>query len=250
MKSERSLAVSTILIGNADKREVPICSVDTLAGKEDMTLVAAAQLGNREAFGILVERHEQRLLFFALRMTRNRQDAEDVVQQSFQKAFTHLNKFEGKSSFSTWLTSVATNEALMLLRKGRGSREVPMGDASGNEETAFAPEIPDSSPGPEDRYSQSERKRILSAAINQLTPGIRRAIELRELRELSTEETARVMGLTVQAVKARLFHGRKKLREALKSIVASAWMSGKQTVRPGSNSKAISRNRFAFNAGD
>jgi RNA polymerase sigma-70 factor (ECF subfamily) len=242
--------VSTILIGNPNKQEAPISPVDTLTGKGDTTLVTAAQQGNREAFGILVERHEKKVFFFALRMTRNRQDAEDVVQQSLQKAFSHINKFEGKSSFSTWLTSVATNEALMLLRKKRGSRDLPIGDASGNEETAIAPEIPDSSPGPEDNYSQHERKQILSAAMNQLTPGVRKAIELRELRELSTEETARVMGLTVQAVKGRVFHGRKKLREILKRIVESTWRSGRQTLVESRNAKGISRDRFAFNAGD
>jgi RNA polymerase sigma-70 factor (ECF subfamily) len=183
-------------------------------------------------------------------MTRNRQDAEDVVQQSFQKAFTHLEKFEAKSSFSTWLTRIAINEALMLLRRGRGSHEVAIDDANGNEESAFVPEIADSSPDPEDSYSQRERKRILSAAMNQLTPGVRKAIELRELNELSTVETARVMGLSVQAVKGRIFHGRKKLRETLKRIIESTWMSRKQTVRSGSNGKAVSRESFAFNTGD
>jgi RNA polymerase sigma-70 factor (ECF subfamily) len=242
--------VSTIHIDNTNKQEASISSVDTLVGKADATLVTVAQQGNREAFEILVARHEQRIYFYALRITRNRQDAEDVVQQSLQKAFTHLNKFEGKSSFSTWLISVVTNEALMLLRKSRGSRELPIEDASGNEETIFAPEIPDSGPDPEDNYSQHERERILSAAMNQLTPGVRQAIELRELRELSTEETARVMGLTVQAVKGRVFHGRKKLHGILKRIVESTWMSRKQASRASGNTKGISRERFAFNAGD
>jgi DNA-directed RNA polymerase specialized sigma24 family protein len=127
---------------------------------------------------------------------------------------------------------------------------VPIEVASGDEETISAPEIPDSAPDPEDNYSQHERERILSAAMNQLTPGVRKAIELRELRELSTEETARVMGLTVQAVKGRVFHGRKKLREILKRIVESTWMSREQTLRASSSTKGISRERFAFNAGD
>jgi RNA polymerase sigma-70 factor (ECF subfamily) len=138
----------------------------------------------------------------------------------------------------------------MLLRKSRGSREIPIEEGSGNEETALAPEIPDSGPGPEDSYSQSERKRILSAAMNQLTPGVRKAIELRELRELSTEETARVMGLTVQAVKGRVFHGRKQLRDTLKRIFESTWRSGRQTLGESRNAKGISRERFAFDSGD
>jgi RNA polymerase sigma-70 factor (ECF subfamily) len=250
MKSERSRAVSTIPVDDVDKREAPISSADILVGKADVTLVTAAKQGNSEAFELLARRHEKRLFFCALRMTRNRQDAEDVVQQSLQKAFTHLSKFEGRSSFATWLTSVAINEALMLLRKGRGSREVPIGDASGKEEIAFALEIPDSSAGPEDSYSQGERKRILSGAMNQLTPGVRRAIELRELRELSTEETARVMGLSVEAVKGRVFHGRRKLRKTLKRIFGSTWKSGRPAPGESRNAKGISRERFAFDSGD
>lgn len=242
--------MSTILINSTKKQEASISSVETLVGNGDATLVTAAQEGNREAFGILAARHKQQIFFFALRITHNRQDAEDVVQQSLQKAFTHLNKFQGKSSFSTWLTSVAANEALMLLRKSRGTREVPIDDASGNEETISAPEIPDSGPTPEDSYSQREQKRILSAAMNQLTPRVRKAIELREIHELSTEETARVMGLTVQAVKGRVFHGRKKLRECVKRIVGSTWVCRKQTLPASSSTKGISRERFALNAGD
>jgi RNA polymerase sigma-70 factor (ECF subfamily) len=175
--------------------------------------------GNREAFEILVQRHQRRILAIALRFTRVREDAEDIVQQSFQKAFVHLHKFKGKSSFSTWLTRIAINEALMLLRRGRGLREVSIDDSSGNEDTAFGPEIADPAPNPEDSYSQRERKRILSAAMDELTLGTRTAIELRELGELSTKETARAMGLSVGAVKARVFHGRRILRERLKHYV-------------------------------
>jgi RNA polymerase sigma-70 factor, ECF subfamily len=143
-------------------------------------------------------------------------DAEDIVQQSFQNAFVHLHRFEGKSSFATWLTRIAINEALMLLRRGRALREVPINDLSGNEETALEREMPDSRAGPESAFLQVERSRILSAAMNKLTPRIRKTIELRELGELPVKEVARVMGLSVGAVRARVFHGRKKLHKALK----------------------------------
>ena len=226
MKAESEGAVAENLTVSNRKREALSVSPGALAEKGDMTLVAAAKLGNREAFEILVERHERRIFFSAMRITRNRQDAEDVVQQSFQKAFIHLNKFEGKSSFSTWLTSVAINEGRMLLRKNRGQREVAIEDSARNEETAFVPEIADSSPSPEDSYCMKERERILSAAMNGLTPGVRKAIELREIGQLSTKETARAMGLSIGAVKARVFHGRRKLRERLKLKlnVGQAWM--------------------------
>jgi RNA polymerase sigma-70 factor (ECF subfamily) len=149
------------------------------------------------------------------------------VQQTFQKAFTHVCKFEARSSFSTWLTRIAINEALMLMRKGRGLREVSIDDASGNEETAVRLEIPDSGPSPESSYSQREREKILSSSLDELSHGTRRAIQLRELDGRSTEETARIMGISVGAVKARVFYGRRKLLQKLKRYVGSAWTSGR-----------------------
>jgi len=108
----------------------------------------------------------------------------------------------------------------MLQRKGRGLREVSIDDSNANEETAPPPEIPDSRPDPEASYSQREWGRVLSSAMNELSPGIRKAIQLRELDELSIRETARIMGLSITAVKSRVFHGRKKLRETLQRHVA------------------------------
>ena len=150
------------------------------------------------------------------RITRNREDAEDVVQQSFQKAFIHLKEFEGQALFSTWLTRIAINEALMLLRRNHGLQEVPIKESSTKLEGALPLDFLDSAPNPEDSCLDREQKQILSAALNKLRPGIRKAIELRELGELSTEETALVMGLSVAAVKGRVFHGRRKLRETLR----------------------------------
>ena len=196
-------------------------SPDRLAGREDVALVAGAKTGDARAFELLVQRHEAKIFSLAQRMTRNREDAEDVVQQSLQKAFIHLRKFQGESLFSTWLTRIAINEALMLLRRRRGTREVPMVESTTEGETGVPLDIPDSGPSPEDSCLQREQERILSAAVSQLTPGMRKAIELRELRELSTGETAQVMGLSVAAVKARVFHGRRKLRQTLKRYVES-----------------------------
>jgi len=203
---------------------------DRLVAQEDAALVAGAKTGDARAFELLVQRHEGKIFSLAYRMTRNREDAEDVVQQSFQKAFIHLKKFEGESLFSTWLTRIAINEALMLLRRKRGSREVPIAETT-TEETALPLDIPDSGPNPEDSCLQREQERILSAAVNELTPGMREAIELRELGELSTGETAQVMGLSVGAVKARVFHGRRKLRKTLKRYVESARTYGNQALR-------------------
>jgi len=191
-------------------------SANRLVAEEDASLVAAAKARDTRAFELLVERNERKIFSIAHRITRNREDAEDVVQQSFQKTFIHLTKFQGESLFSTWLTRIAINEALMLLRRKRGSREVPIAESTTEGETALLLDIPDSGPNPEDSCLQREQERILSAAVSELTPGMRKAIELRELGELSTRETARVMGLSVGAVKARVFHGRRKLRETLR----------------------------------
>ena len=223
MKPRRDLTVFPKFIDDVGKEEAAVASAYTLSDKGDITLVAAAKNENRQAFEVLVERHARRVFSAARKMTRTREDAEDVVQQSLQKAFTHLRQFEGKSAFSTWLTRITINEALILLRKGRERREVLISDSTEVEEAQFA--IPDSGPNPEDSYSQRERQRILFAALNELPHGTRRAFQLRELDERSTEETARIMGISVNAVKARLFHGRRKLRERLRRFVEPSWTS-------------------------
>jgi RNA polymerase sigma-70 factor (ECF subfamily) len=206
-------------------------SAGRLVAQEDAVLVAAAKTGEARAFELLVERHEGKIFSLAHRMTRNREDAEDVVQQSFQKAFIHLRTFQSQSLFSTWLTRIAINEALMLLRRRRGTHEVPIEESTREDETPRPLDFPDSGPNPEDSCSRREQERILSAALSELTPGTRKAIELRELGELSTRETAQVMGLSVGAVKARVFHGRKKLRQTLERYVKSTRAYGSRALR-------------------
>src|SRR6267154_2043993 len=183
---------------------------------QDAALVLAAKHGDGHAFEILVERYERRMLAIARRFTRIREDAEDIVQVSLQKAFVHLHKFEGKSSFSTWVTRIAINEALMWLRRGHGLREVSIDYLSGNEESAVRLEMPDSRACPESAFLQDERSRILSEAMEKLTLRTRTVLELRELGELSTREAAEIMGLAVGSEKAPVFQGRKKLRQVLK----------------------------------
>ena len=178
-------------------------------------LVAAAKNGNEQAFEILMKRYEQRILTIAQRYTRVDEDAKDVVQQTFQNAFVHLRRFEGKSSFSTWLTRIAINEALMLLRRRRALHEVPVDESSDLEENSQRPETCDPRPNPEADYTRREQVRLLFWAMGNLKPGLRRAVELSEIGELSTSETARRMGLSVAAVKGRLFHARRKLRQSL-----------------------------------
>ena len=147
-------------------------SANRLVAEEDASLVAAAKARDTRAFEVLVERNQRKILSMAHRITRNREDAEDVVQQSFQKAFINLQKFEGDSLFSTWLTRIAINEARMLLRRRRGSREVPIEESSMKAESALPLEFPDSAPNPEDSCLDREQEQVLSAALNKLRPGI------------------------------------------------------------------------------
>jgi len=193
-----------------DKPNGMILSLDP---KGDHAILLAAQSGDEQAFGILFKRYQRKIFAVALRYTRIPEDAEDIVQETFQKAFLHLDKFEGKSSFCTWLTRIAINEALMLLRRRRVVPQISVDDSSEGETAASS--MPEPGPDPEANYLKREEAEVLSAAINELTLRLRTAIELRELGELSTRETARRMSLSVAAVKARVFHGRRKLRETL-----------------------------------
>ncbi len=232
----------------ASRQPVDAQRQNTPGQEDEAALVLAAKSGDGQAFEILVERYQQRILATSRRFTRNREDAEDIVQQSFQKAFVYLHKFEGKSSFSTWLTRIAINEALMFLRKGRVLREVSIDDLSGNEGTAPALEIPDSRASPESAFLQSERNRVLSAAMNKLTPGIRTAIELRDLGELSTKKVARVLGLSIEAVKGRVYQGRRRLQRVLKR--ESIWMSGTQILQASREANGPSRHQLVCSFGD
>jgi RNA polymerase sigma-70 factor (ECF subfamily) len=183
----------------------------SISKDSDGALVAAAKRGHTEAFEELVLRHQRRVLVVAQRITNNREDAEDVAQESFHKAFLHLDAFQEKSRFSTWLTRIAMNEAFMLLRRRRGVVEVlPENPEDGVKSSSEA--FVDHNPNPEESCWQRERKQLLTEAINRLGPKIRSTIFLRDIEERSVEETAQILGTSVGAVKARVFQGRRKLR--------------------------------------
>ena len=179
----------------------------------DATLVAAAKIGRTAAFEKLVERHERRIFRLAQNLTQNRQDAEEVMQDAFFRAFTHLEGFKGDARFSTWLTRIAINEALMKLRRRRPT--VSLDDERETENDFVIHELEDWGPSPEQRYSQEELQRILSEAMAQLSPGLRVVTQLRDVEQLSTEETAQILGLSVSAVKSRSRRARLTLREML-----------------------------------
>jgi RNA polymerase sigma-70 factor (ECF subfamily) len=231
---------------NHNAQPTVACLTDPAA---EQMLVAAAKNGDEQAFETLFKRHRRKILGVVRRYAHVREDAEDIVQQSFQKAFVYLHKFEGKSSFSTWLTRIAINESLMLLRHCRTLREVSVDDHSEAEGNAASLEMPDSSPDPEASYLRRERARILSETLGNLRPGMRKAIELREIAELSTEETAQRLGVSVAAVKGRLFHARKKLQEKLSRYLKSNSTHRKNTTGIGDTTGHISHRHFCNAAG-
>ena len=218
--------------------------------REEYALLPAAKRGDSAAFEILCKQSANTVFRVARQMMRNNEDAEDVVQESFQQAFIHLKSFKGDSRFSTWLSRIAINAALMKLRKKHRKWDVSLDESAETEESSSRLDVEDQGPNPEQLYAQKERQRILSEALKELTPGMRKAIELRELGERSTEETARIMGISAAAVKARVFHGRRKLRERLKHYFGSAWTYGREASRTISNTRHISQDPAACSAGD
>jgi RNA polymerase sigma-70 factor (ECF subfamily) len=180
----------------------------------DEALVAATKGGDAQAFEELVLRHRQRVLAVAQRITKNREDSEDVTQESFHKAFLHLDTFQERSRFSTWLTRIVMNEAYMLLRRRRRVLEVlPEGPDAVPE--SVSPEFLDQRPSPEESCWRRERTQLLTAAIDRLAPKVRSTILLRHIEERSAEETAQILGTSIGAVKARVFQGRRRLRRTV-----------------------------------
>jgi len=181
----------------------------------DEALVAGAKMGHGSFFDELHERHRERMFRVARRITRHREDAQDAVQESFLCAYVHLGKFDERAKFSTWLTRIAINAALMKIRKNRVSREVRVEDA------ADAVELSDCVPNPEEICTRTEQKAALRDAIAKLRPRLRNVVELHDLQECSLHETAEALGISVAAAKGRLFHARAALRRTAKLKAAA-----------------------------
>jgi RNA polymerase sigma-70 factor (ECF subfamily) len=181
----------------------------------EAALVSMAKLGDSDAFVELSRLHANRLLRTIYQITRNWHDAEDALQDATLRAFSHLKDFQEKSSFYTWLTRIAINSALMILRKRRGCYEIPFDgiDDSGDSYERWEPRSPAESP--ESRLARQEREELLRDAILRLPQVLREAVELRQARGYSTREIAQALGITVPAVKSRLSRARVTLRTAL-----------------------------------
>jgi len=177
----------------------------------------ALKAGDRAEFARLVESHYELVYRLAIKMLNNPQDAEDVLQETFTKAFRHIGGFDGRSSLSTWLYRIATNEALMFLRRqkpGQISVEEPQGD---DEELQKPLEIVDWCCLPEEELMSAEAQRYLDEAVSRLPSSLRAAFVLRDIQGLSTLEAAEVLNLSETALKTRLSRARLQLRESLSS---------------------------------
>lgn len=182
---------------------------------DESALVLRAKNGDDEAFAELLNRYERKILRLAKNITNNDEDAEDVLQESFLKAYSHLADFKGDSRFYTWIVRIAVNESLMKLRRRKSDKTVSLDEQVDTGEELVAREVAVWDDTPEIRYSQDEMKKILDESVESLSPIFRSVFVLRDIEELSTEETAEVLGISIPAVKSRLLRARLQLREKL-----------------------------------
>jgi RNA polymerase sigma-70 factor (ECF subfamily) len=183
----------------------------------ESALVDRAQRGDLEAFESLVNRYERKIFRLAQNITQNKEDAEDVMQEAFVKAYQHLPDFQRNSRFYTWLVRIAVNQALMKLRKRRPN-VVSLDQELETQDDSVPRDVKDWGPSPEQRFEQTELRGILDAAIAELDPNYRIVFQLRDIEELSTEETADALDISVPAVKSRLLRARLRLRQKLDRI--------------------------------
>ena len=197
-------------------------ALQEVTGTKEASLLAAAKNGETAALDTLYRAHAEKLFRTVYRITRNREDAEDAVQDSLLRAFRHLKNFDGRSTFSTWLTRIGVNSALRILRKKRNSQEI---SAHGPRADATPWDVADCAPNPEKQCSERERERFLRVAIARLRPRFRRAVEFHALQDHSLQETAAQIGISVAAAKSRFFHGKAALckSKVLRKINEPSW---------------------------
>lgn len=201
----------TVIVRNV----LPMSTVSHHGVFDEAPLLLKAREGDAAAFTQLVNQYERKIYRLAKNITQNDEDAEDVLQETFLKAYEHLGNFHGDSKFYTWIVRIAVNEALMKLRKRKTSRTVPLDEPVDTGEENIVREIAVWEETPESRYSQEEVRDILDKAIESLKPDYRTVFILRDIEELSTEETAETLDISVPAVKSRLLRARLQLREKL-----------------------------------
>jgi RNA polymerase sigma-70 factor, ECF subfamily len=181
----------------------------------EVELVIAAQGGSKDAFEQLQTLYRFRLYKIIFSITRNREDAEDALQETFLSAFLALGKFEGRSKFGSWLTRIALNSALMRIRERRARPEVLIGQSPETDDAVTAFDIRDSGSDPEQIYDQHQRCLVMFRAIQKLGPKLQAVMRIRTLQEWSVKEIAEILGISESAAKSRLLRARRRLRSSL-----------------------------------
>jgi RNA polymerase sigma-70 factor (ECF subfamily) len=236
------LSTQANLVNTSTPEHNNVAIAGCLSTMDDTRLVSAARAGDRNAFTELYERHSRKVLPTVYRITKNREDAEDAFQDAVLRAFVHLKSFEGRSNFTSWLTRIAINSALMLLRKRRHD-EISIeqvGDDSGN---FRAWEPPDVAETPEARYTHLECENLVRSAIQRLPCIFRDPLELQHSRQYSTRQIAEELGISIPAAKTRLMRARRTLRRRLSGTRprnGSKPVSSRGASRSGVDSKTAS----------
>lgn len=189
-----------------------------MSAVDDSALVHRAKAGDEAAFTELVERHQSRVYHHALRLMGTAEDAEEVLQDTFLKVFRNLEKFEERSRFSTWIYRIATNEALMKLRKASRKREVFLEGTLGRDGEWLGEEIRDFARSALDRVMDLEVREVLDRTLQELPEEYRVVFTLRDLDGLTNAEVADVLDISIPAVKSRLHRSRLYLRDRLSKV--------------------------------
>jgi RNA polymerase sigma-70 factor (ECF subfamily) len=203
-----------------------MATIQPIAGElephPDVALVERVRGGDVSAYDTLVRKYERQVFRIAQHITQNREDAEDVMQDAFLKAYEKLEQFQGNSKFYTWLVRIAVNESLMRLRKRRTAKTVSIDEDIETEEGSVPRDLADWAPNPEQNFDQAQLQEILQKTIQGLPRGFRVVFVLRDVEGLSTQETADALDLSVPAVKSRLLRARLQLRERLSKYFKKA----------------------------
>ena len=186
----------------------------------DAAIVAQVLAGDREAFRLLVERHTRSIYSVAYRMTENQQDTEEIVQETFLRAYKSLGRFELRSSFSTWLYRIAVNRSLDFLKAKKMNNSQQISESPGAEEDDWAVQLPVTAPGPERLLLSAEAREKIARAMALLTPAERVAFTMRHMEGKTIEEIGRTLNIRTSAAKNSVFRAVQKLRQQLEPLVA------------------------------
>jgi RNA polymerase sigma-70 factor (ECF subfamily) len=193
------------------------------AKHNDAQLIRSALRGEPDALETLFARHNRALYQTALRVLGNPEDAEDALQEGLLSAYHNLRRFEGRSQFSTWLTRIVINAALMRRRSQRARLVLSLDEESREDELSLAERFADAGPNPEQVYERKELHEMLEENLEDLSPLLRTAFQLREVEGLSTEEAAKTLGVSENALKARLWRARQQLAARLAMQTAAVY---------------------------